>query len=69
MLGPEHPGRTRGVSHIVGLKKTIPRISEKERKSRTPIDIDREEKRMNFETECEEKRKNFVAECEEKKCY
>ncbi|KAJ9548632.1 hypothetical protein OSB04_021175 [Centaurea solstitialis] len=67
VLGPEHPGRTRGVSHTVGLKKTIPRILEKRRKSRTRMDIDWEEKRMDFEAECDEKRKNFAAEMEEKR--
>ncbi|KAJ9546896.1 hypothetical protein OSB04_019439 [Centaurea solstitialis] len=67
MLGPEYPGHTRGVSHTVGLKKTIPRISTKKRKTRTPVDIDWEENRMNFEAECKEKRKSFASECEEKK--
>lgn len=34
VLGPEHPGRTRGVGHTVGLRKGLVGLANKKRKSR-----------------------------------
>ena len=33
VIGPEHPGRTRAVGHDVGLRKGMPGVGQKKRKT------------------------------------
>ncbi|KAJ9556465.1 hypothetical protein OSB04_011079 [Centaurea solstitialis] len=78
VLGPEHPGRTRGVGHTIGLKQTIAGISGRKRKSRISEDIDFEQKKADFDeiykekvrlidAHFDERKRIFIAEIEEMK--
>ncbi|KAI3510158.1 hypothetical protein L1887_25689 [Cichorium endivia] len=75
VLGAEHPGRTRGVGHIVGLRQSMPGVDKKKRKSYDKSNLEDIKEKIRVEVEAmmhtkmEAKIEEMNAQMEEMKAY